>query len=91
MKAALAILMVIAITMVGDAYADDKRASTARQARTNQSARKSEKPDIPRQYDDRDRSGWYPRDANQLKFGSKLWFEQMEAEGRFGGLSRESD
>jgi hypothetical protein len=36
-------------------------------------------------YDDRDRFGWYPRDANQLKFGSKIWFEQMEAEGRFGG------
>jgi hypothetical protein len=39
-------------------------------------------------YDDRDRYGWYPRDANQLKFGSKIWFEQMEAEGRFGGRRR---
>lgn len=39
-------------------------------------------------YDDRDRFGWYPRDSNQLKFGSKIWFEQMEAEGRFGGRRR---
>jgi hypothetical protein len=35
-------------------------------------------------YDDRDRTGWYPRDSNQLRFGSAIWWEQMEREGRFG-------
>jgi hypothetical protein len=39
-------------------------------------------------YDDRDRHSWYPRDADQLKFGSQIWFEQMEREGRFGGSRR---
>jgi hypothetical protein len=37
-----------------------------------------------RLYDDRDRFGWYPRNADQLKIGSRIWFDQMEAEGRFG-------
>lgn len=41
-------------------------------------------------YDDRDRFGWYPRVADQLKFGSQIWFEQMEREGRFGGARRGS-
>jgi hypothetical protein len=33
-------------------------------------------------------SGWYPRDSNQLRYGSRLWFDQMEREGRFGGRGR---
>jgi hypothetical protein len=33
-------------------------------------------------------SGWYPRDSNQLRFGSKEWLQQMEREGRFGGNGR---
>jgi hypothetical protein len=37
-----------------------------------------------------DRFGWYPRNADQLKIGSRIWFDQMEAEGRFGGGSRSS-
>ena len=44
----------------------------------------------PRLYDDRDRFGWYPRVADQLKVGSQIWFEQMEREGRFGGARRGS-
>ncbi len=35
-----------------------------------------------RVYDDRDATRWYPRDANKLKFGSRIWWDQMEAEGR---------
>jgi hypothetical protein len=27
-------------------------------------------------------SGWYPHDANQLQFGSALWWDQMRREGR---------
>lgn len=41
-------------------------------------------PSGERIYDRPDRFGWYPRDSNQLKFGSAIWFQQMEAEGRFG-------
>lgn len=29
-----------------------------------------------------DRYGWFPHDANQLKFGSALWWEQMLRENR---------
>jgi hypothetical protein len=35
-----------------------------------------------------DASGWFPHDSNQLQFGSKLWWEQMEREGR---LNRDSN
>jgi hypothetical protein len=35
-----------------------------------------------RVYDDRDANSWYPRDTNKLKFGSRIWWDQMEAEGR---------
>jgi hypothetical protein len=31
---------------------------------------------------------WYPRSADKLPFGSKIWYEQMEREGRFGGNGR---
>jgi hypothetical protein len=31
-----------------------------------------------------DNSAWYPNDANQLKLGSRIWWEQMEREGRLG-------
>jgi hypothetical protein len=37
-------------------------------------------------YDDRDKDRWYPRDSNQLRFGSQIWWEQMEREGRFRNL-----
>jgi hypothetical protein len=33
-------------------------------------------------YDDNSR--WYPNDANQLKFGSRIWWDQMVREGRIG-------
>jgi hypothetical protein len=46
------------------------------------------KPAQPRLYAEPDRFGWYPRDANRLKIGSRIWFDQMEAEGRFGGSRR---
>lgn len=29
-----------------------------------------------------DASGWFPHDANQLQFGSALWWDQMRREGR---------
>jgi hypothetical protein len=29
-----------------------------------------------------DASGWYPRDASKLPFGSALWWDQMMREGR---------
>jgi hypothetical protein len=35
-------------------------------------------------YSQPDANGWYPRDARLLKFGSQLWWEQMEREGRTG-------
>jgi hypothetical protein len=33
-------------------------------------------------YDDNSR--WYPNDADQLKIGSRIWYDQMEREGRMG-------
>jgi hypothetical protein len=36
-----------------------------------------------RLYDDRDR--WYPNNADRLKIGSRIWWDQMEREGRLGG------
>jgi hypothetical protein len=33
-------------------------------------------------YDDDSR--WYPNDANQLKFGSRIWWDQMVREDRIG-------
>ena len=39
-------------------------------------------PEPRRLYDDRDR--WYPNDANQLRVGSRIWWDQMEKEGRIG-------
>jgi hypothetical protein len=35
-----------------------------------------------------DASGWFPHDSNELPFGSRLWWEQMEREGR---LNRETN
>ena len=35
-------------------------------------------------YDRPDANGWFPRDANRLKVGSAIWWEQMEREGRVG-------
>jgi hypothetical protein len=37
-----------------------------------------------------DANGWYPHDANQLKFGSALWWDQMLRENRLnsGGGGR---
>jgi hypothetical protein len=32
-----------------------------------------------------DANGWYPHDSNELAVGSRIWFDQMEREGRFGG------
>jgi hypothetical protein len=29
-----------------------------------------------------DASGWFPHDANQLAFGSALWWDQMRRENR---------
>jgi hypothetical protein len=29
-----------------------------------------------------DANGWYPHDSNELKFGSKLWWDQMLRENR---------
>ena len=31
---------------------------------------------------------WYPRSADKLPFGSRVWYDQMEREGRFGGNGR---
>ena len=42
------------------------------------------KPSAERIYSQPDANGWYPRDSNQLKFGSRIWWEQMEREGRTG-------
>jgi len=28
--------------------------------------------------------GWYPHDSNQLTVGSRIWWDQMEREGRLG-------
>jgi hypothetical protein len=39
----------------------------------------SQKPTYP------ERGGWYERDANKLPFGSAIWWEQMQREGRLGG------
>ena len=35
-------------------------------------------------YSQADENGWYPQDARLLKFGSRIWWEQMEREGRTG-------
>jgi hypothetical protein len=29
--------------------------------------------------------GWYPHDSNELAVGSRIWWDQMEREGRLGG------
>jgi hypothetical protein len=28
--------------------------------------------------------GWYPHNSNELAVGSRIWFDQMERERRFG-------
>jgi hypothetical protein len=40
------------------------------------------RPTVDRQPTYPDASGWYPRDASKLPFGSAIWWEQMQRERR---------
>lgn len=40
-----------------------------------------------RVYDDN--SVWYPNNADKLKFGSRIWWDQMQREGRLGGQGQD--
>jgi hypothetical protein len=44
---------------------------------------------LPRKpvYDDN--SAWYPNNADKLKIGSRIWWDQMAREGRIGGGGRD--
>jgi hypothetical protein len=43
------------------------------------------RPNIDRESRYPDSSGWYPRDASKLPFGSAIWWDQMRRERRLGG------
>ncbi|MEQ1648966.1 MAG: hypothetical protein ABL898_10300 [Hyphomicrobiaceae bacterium] len=60
--------------------------STSIASASEKSKKKYEKSDnsAERTYVRPDANGWYPRDTRLLKFGSQLWWEQMEREGRTG-------
>jgi hypothetical protein len=51
-----------------------------KRTKSNAIAKPAEPP--RRVYDGRDR--WYPNNANQLRFGSQIWWDQMQKEGRIG-------
>jgi hypothetical protein len=73
--------LVAASVVVGDA--DQASAGQKRKDKRSYNSNRYEQG-----YGYRADSGWYPRDANQLPFGSKIWYQQMEREGRFGGNGR---
>ena len=41
-------------------------------------------PNSPRQLRYPRLDGWYPHEANELPFGSAIWWDQMRREGRAG-------
>jgi hypothetical protein len=43
------------------------------------------KPDPDNKIKYPDAKGYYPHDASKLAYGSALWWEQMQREGRLGG------
>jgi hypothetical protein len=61
-------------------------AAVTSDAASAQSRTKARKPAYPQRkpvYDDR--SAWYPNNADKLKIGSRIWWDQMAREGRIGG------
>jgi hypothetical protein len=43
------------------------------------------KPDPDNKIKYPDAKGWYPHDSSKLAYGSAIWWEQMQREGRLGG------
>ena len=84
MRGIIPVLVVAMIGISGTADAAERERST-RSAKAT--AKSNSSAPTQRLYDDRDAAGWYPRDSRQLKFGSRIWWEQMEAEGRSGRRS----
>jgi hypothetical protein len=83
MALALAASLVVGLTVPVQAEARDghRSAKTQRKAKPQRRA-------PSRQAEDRNRSDYYQHWADKLPFGSRIWFEQMEREGRFGGTER---
>ncbi len=59
-------------------------ATAAEKTRKKKIIYQQQRPAAERIYSEPDANGWYPRDSRLLKFGSKIWWEQMEQEGRIG-------
>ena len=72
---------VTALAASGSVLAADTAASNAAKAKAEKGNRAAP---ATRVYDDRDAAAgrWYPRDPDRLKFGSRIWWTEMENAGR---------
>lgn len=78
----LALIPAVAILSAAAAEAADRNKSRYRAS--PDPAYEYDRSTGKRIYSRPDRNGWYPHDSNQLKVGSRIWWEQMEREGRTG-------
>lgn len=78
------LLAVVPIAAVAFGATADAAERAKKRYQSNSEAYEIDRRTGERIYSRPDRHGWYPHDAEKLKFGSQLWWDQMEREGRIG-------
>jgi len=76
------ILLITVAATLAAGMVDDAKSADHSQGLKRHAKRYGETPARGTRRSYPDASGWYPHDSNELPFGSSLWWEQMDREGR---------